>query len=260
MTTPHSPAGMEARTESYEEREIYTLIGKLSQPNQDRVMELVRSLARCVEYHARPSAVEAPKWTPTKACIVPTAEAADAFWKFWRENGETHKHGYYESTWGAINAALNSTGQLAPTPPAGDAETAELIERLEAITANYGLDHYDDADKVLREIVAALRALAARLAEAEATIADCNANYDALFANLTAVKAERDAAILRAEAAERDAARYRWLRDDEFARLSVEVTYSGVRQSRKWWCAFKTAEQLDDAVDAALASSAGEKP
>lgn len=38
--------------------------------------------------------------------IVPTEEAADAFWKYWRENGETHKHGYYESTWGAINAAL----------------------------------------------------------------------------------------------------------------------------------------------------------
>ena len=44
--------------------------------------------------------------------IRPTAEAADAFWKYWRENGETHKHGYYESTWGAINAALRA----APSP------------------------------------------------------------------------------------------------------------------------------------------------
>jgi hypothetical protein len=37
-----------------------------------------------------------------------THEAADAFWQHWRENGETHKHGYYESTWGAINAALKA--------------------------------------------------------------------------------------------------------------------------------------------------------
>lgn len=36
--------------------------------------------------------------------------AADAFWKYWKENGETHKHGYYESTWGAINAALKLVG------------------------------------------------------------------------------------------------------------------------------------------------------
>ena len=35
-----------------------------------------------------------------------TEAVANAFWKYWRENGETHKHGYYESTWGAINAAL----------------------------------------------------------------------------------------------------------------------------------------------------------
>ena len=37
-------------------------------------------------------------------------KAADAFWKYWNENGETHKHGYYESTWGAINAALKVVG------------------------------------------------------------------------------------------------------------------------------------------------------
>lgn len=41
----------------------------------------------------------------------PKAEAAaDAFWKYWRENGETHKHGYYESTWGAINRAIQAVG------------------------------------------------------------------------------------------------------------------------------------------------------
>ena len=45
-------------------------------------------------------------------------EAADAFWNYWRENGETHKHGYYESTWGAINAALATAGvSLSPVPP-----------------------------------------------------------------------------------------------------------------------------------------------
>jgi len=38
--------------------------------------------------------------------INPTHKAADAFWEYWDENGATHKHGYYESTWGAINAAL----------------------------------------------------------------------------------------------------------------------------------------------------------
>ena len=42
--------------------------------------------------------------------IKPTHECADAFWQYWEENGETHKHGYYESTWGAINAAIHSSG------------------------------------------------------------------------------------------------------------------------------------------------------
>lgn len=42
--------------------------------------------------------------------INPEHEAADAFWRYWKENGETHKHGYYESTWGAINAALAAAG------------------------------------------------------------------------------------------------------------------------------------------------------
>jgi len=61
------------------------------------------------------TACESPWVTTKKEAIEPTAEAADAFWKYWRENGETHKHGYYESTWGAINAALNAhslTGQV----------------------------------------------------------------------------------------------------------------------------------------------------
>ncbi len=33
-------------------------------------------------------------------------EAAEEFWRVWNENGETHKHGFYESTWMAIWAAL----------------------------------------------------------------------------------------------------------------------------------------------------------
>lgn len=36
--------------------------------------------------------------------------AADAFWQSWRENGKTHKRGYYEATWGAINEALRLCG------------------------------------------------------------------------------------------------------------------------------------------------------
>ena len=39
-------------------------------------------------------------------------KAADAFWKYWRENGETGKHGYYEATWGAIRAALAEGDKL----------------------------------------------------------------------------------------------------------------------------------------------------
>lgn len=37
-------------------------------------------------------------------------QAADAFWKYWNENGETHKRGYYESTLGAINRAIRMVG------------------------------------------------------------------------------------------------------------------------------------------------------
>lgn len=46
----------------------------------------------------------------SELAITPTGEAADAFWRYWKANGETHKHGYYESTWGAINAALRVAG------------------------------------------------------------------------------------------------------------------------------------------------------
>jgi hypothetical protein len=37
-------------------------------------------------------------------------KAADAFWTYWTTNGETHKRGHYESTWGAINRAIRLVG------------------------------------------------------------------------------------------------------------------------------------------------------
>lgn len=46
----------------------------------------------------------------SRICIIPTNESVYAFWKAWEENGETDRHGYYESTWIAINAALNTSG------------------------------------------------------------------------------------------------------------------------------------------------------
>lgn len=59
------------------------------------------------------------RWPKPKKnmALNPTHEAADAFWKYWRENGETHKHGYYESTWGAINAALATSGVVNKKSP-----------------------------------------------------------------------------------------------------------------------------------------------
>lgn len=54
-------------------------------------------------------------------------EAADAFWEYWRENGETHKHGYYESTWGAINRAIRMVGVV---PHSYDDRERRLQKRL----------------------------------------------------------------------------------------------------------------------------------
>jgi len=59
-------------------------------------------------------------------------KAADAFWSYWKANGDTHKHGYYESTWGAINAALKLVGTV-PHNYAADPSTInvprEVLER-----------------------------------------------------------------------------------------------------------------------------------
>ena len=38
----------------------------------------------------------------------PKHESVDAFWKEWERVGVPHKHGYYESTWMAFNAAYEA--------------------------------------------------------------------------------------------------------------------------------------------------------
>ena len=43
-----------------------------------------------------------------------THAAADAFWRVWRQVGIPHKHGYYESTWMAIDAAMRATEEEQP--------------------------------------------------------------------------------------------------------------------------------------------------
>jgi len=86
--------------------------------------------AECEPLYLHPA--PQPNWQPVppRACIKPTIKAADAFWRHWRENGETHKHGYYESTWGAINAAL-ACGWTEPAPqpqPAQPPDTGKCDE------------------------------------------------------------------------------------------------------------------------------------
>lgn len=69
--------------------------------------------------------VEPMKTAPTRSHVALNVrhpdchKAADAFWDYWRANGETHKHGYYESTWGAINRALIVVGVTEWKPPQG---------------------------------------------------------------------------------------------------------------------------------------------
>jgi len=54
-------------------------------------------------------------------------KAAEEFWRVWKEVGEPHKHGFYESTWMAIWAALRvepekkdkMIGPSMPMPKAG---------------------------------------------------------------------------------------------------------------------------------------------
>ena len=106
-------------------------------------------------------------------------EAADAFWKYWKENGETHKHGYYESTWGAINRAIRLVGVVPHSYgelclPSERAATGPLpTPRTEAIFHEYSANDYNDATgehywiTFARTLERDLAALQARLDEAE---------------------------------------------------------------------------------------------
>jgi hypothetical protein len=76
--------------------------------DDERMYKVHQIADNAIPYTAE-TACESPWVITKKQAIEPTHEAADAFWKYWRENGDTHKHGYYESTWGAINAALNAS-------------------------------------------------------------------------------------------------------------------------------------------------------
>jgi hypothetical protein len=91
-------------------------------------------------------------------------KAADAFWQYWKDNGETHRHGYYESTWGAINRAIRMVGVMAHDygpPPMKEEEMEELNDAsikniVDAIAA--AAWHYRDAEtsRELRDKVAEL--------------------------------------------------------------------------------------------------------
>ena len=41
-----------------------------------------------------------------------THEGVNAFWEVWKEVGEPHKHGVYESTWMAFRAAIETRGKV----------------------------------------------------------------------------------------------------------------------------------------------------
>lgn len=73
-----------------------------------------RSLSHAPLY-LHPAVISKPTDVALNVRHIDCHKAADAFWTYWRENGETHKHGYYESTWGAINAALRLIGVVPHT-------------------------------------------------------------------------------------------------------------------------------------------------
>jgi hypothetical protein len=85
--------------------DLIDMLGRYPHPTEPEKLTKARRLV----LPQSETVVESPWVITKKQAIEPTHEAADAFWKYWRENGETHKHGYYESTWGAINAALNAS-------------------------------------------------------------------------------------------------------------------------------------------------------
>jgi hypothetical protein len=54
-----------------------------------------------------PVLCETPQTTGYDAETFPLShEGCTAFWDHWKENGESDKHGFYESTWGAVRAYL----------------------------------------------------------------------------------------------------------------------------------------------------------
>lgn len=60
--------------------------------------------------------------------------SADAFWKYWRENGETHKHGYYEATGGGIRAAIAHGEQEAQDESQNSANEIDANSRPQAVS------------------------------------------------------------------------------------------------------------------------------
>lgn len=100
--------------------------------------------------------------------------AADAFWAYWNENGETHKRGYYESTWGAINCALRTVGVVEHDYMLAVAPEPELPEGLEPVAlcrGFYGIEWEPNYSRRLEDGTilvlqsAALSALAKKDAE-----------------------------------------------------------------------------------------------
>jgi hypothetical protein len=90
------------------ERDSWQQQEKYEKQARDQLAQLsasIDALAALAKQDAAPTSVP-----PSRLAVNPTHEAADAFWTYWRENGETHRHGYYESTWGAINSALRAAG------------------------------------------------------------------------------------------------------------------------------------------------------
>ena len=67
-------------------------------------------------------------------------EGCDAFWEYWEENGEAHKHGYYESTWGAIRAYLNKAATTKDQRAYPDAEKINSL--LEQIVDMNGWEYF----------------------------------------------------------------------------------------------------------------------
>lgn len=85
--------------------DVHAVKPKETEPYKQHIEQGFRILEKAKEAGRREA--HAPEGEPA---IRPTEEAANAFWRYWKLNGVTHRHGFYESTWGAINAALRTSG------------------------------------------------------------------------------------------------------------------------------------------------------